>query len=137
MLNRTVYFKLSKIFKQRCCFLLAVDQQQNYQNHLEKLKMGEIVDDGRNCYLCRNIFDDPRTLPCGHSFCLSCLTSHFSESTGRSIATFCPECETPVTCHNRSADYFPKNSSLVRTLRGDTVSSQTIFGKQRRIAAHT
>ena len=25
------------------------------------------------CSLCLNVFDDPRNLPCGHTFCLKCV----------------------------------------------------------------
>lgn len=40
------------------------------------------------CSLCRNIFTNPVTTPCGHSFCLSCLSQFWSRHQSR----YCPEC---------------------------------------------
>uniref|UniRef100_G3P8T1 Bloodthirsty-related gene family, member 2 n=1 Tax=Gasterosteus aculeatus TaxID=69293 RepID=G3P8T1_GASAC len=40
------------------------------------------------CSLCRGIFTSPVTIPCGHSFCLSCLSLHWS----RHQSKYCPRC---------------------------------------------
>ncbi|XP_038158540.1 bloodthirsty-related gene family, member 2 [Cyprinodon tularosa] len=40
------------------------------------------------CLLCRNIFTNPVTIPCGHSFCLSCLSQFWT----RRQAKYCPDC---------------------------------------------
>lgn len=40
------------------------------------------------CSLCRNIFCNPVTTPCGHSFCVSCLSQFWSRHQSR----YCPEC---------------------------------------------
>ncbi|CAL9693219.1 unnamed protein product [Knipowitschia caucasica] len=41
------------------------------------------------CTLCRKIFTNPVTIPCGHSFCLSCLSHFWSKHTSR----YCPQCK--------------------------------------------
>lgn len=41
------------------------------------------------CSLCRNIFTNPVTIPCGHSFCLSCLSHYWS----RHLSRYCPHCK--------------------------------------------
>lgn len=41
------------------------------------------------CSLCRDIFTNPATIPCGHSFCLSCLCRYWT----RHQSTFCPNCK--------------------------------------------
>ncbi|KAF3700088.1 E3 ubiquitin-protein ligase TRIM39 [Channa argus] len=41
------------------------------------------------CSLCRDIFTSPVTIPCGHSFCLSCLCRYWS----RHQSKYCPHCK--------------------------------------------
>ncbi|XP_017280945.1 bloodthirsty-related gene family, member 2 [Kryptolebias marmoratus] len=40
------------------------------------------------CFLCKDIFTNPVTIPCGHSFCLSCLSQYW----GRHQVKYCPDC---------------------------------------------
>ncbi|XP_047428407.1 bloodthirsty-related gene family, member 2 isoform X2 [Mugil cephalus] len=41
------------------------------------------------CSLCRDIFTNPVTIPCGHSFCLSCLSRYWT----RHQSKYCPHCK--------------------------------------------
>ncbi|XP_068605601.1 bloodthirsty-related gene family, member 2 [Brachionichthys hirsutus] len=41
------------------------------------------------CSLCRDVFTSPATIPCGHSFCLSCLSRYW----GRHRSKYCPKCK--------------------------------------------
>ncbi|XP_028266924.1 bloodthirsty-related gene family, member 2 [Parambassis ranga] len=45
------------------------------------------------CYLCRDIFTSPVTIPCGHSFCLSCLCNYWT----RHQIKYCPDCRRVFT----------------------------------------
>lgn len=67
----------------------AVEMAENeYQNHgIEELK--EMVE----CCICAKTFNDPRLLPCAHSFCLRCLQETGSK-TGKEIGDkmACPLC---------------------------------------------
>ncbi|XP_026181617.1 bloodthirsty-related gene family, member 2 [Mastacembelus armatus] len=45
------------------------------------------------CCLCRNIFSSPVTIPCGHSFCLSCLCRYWA----RHQYKYCPHCKRVFT----------------------------------------
>lgn len=40
------------------------------------------------CLLCRDIFTNPVTIPCGHSFCLSCLKQFWTQRQSK----YCPDC---------------------------------------------
>ncbi|XP_074553305.1 bloodthirsty-related gene family, member 2 [Halichoeres trimaculatus] len=40
------------------------------------------------CPLCKDIFNNPVTTPCGHSFCLSCLSNYWARHQSR----YCPHC---------------------------------------------
>ncbi|XP_071329103.1 bloodthirsty-related gene family, member 2 [Trachinotus anak] len=45
------------------------------------------------CSLCRDIFTSPVTIPCGHSFCLSCLCHYWA----RHQSKYCPHCKRVFT----------------------------------------
>lgn len=45
------------------------------------------------CSLCRDIFTSPVTIPCGHSFCLSCLGHYWA----RHQSKYCPHCKRVFT----------------------------------------
>ncbi|XP_077399966.1 zinc-binding protein A33-like [Vanacampus margaritifer] len=56
------------------------------------------------CGICQDVFSDPVSIPCGHSFCLGCITSRWNRST----ASSCPKCNTlfaspPELCENSFA----------------------------------
>ena len=44
-----------------------------------------------SCSVCKNTFNDPKQLPCLHSFCLKCLTG-VQRTSGRHDIITCPEC---------------------------------------------
>ena len=46
-----------------------------------------------SCPVCKDLFKDPRQLPCLHSFCLHCL-KHWQQSSGGQNTLRCPKCQT-------------------------------------------
>ena len=46
-----------------------------------------------SCSVCRNIYADPKQLPCLHSFCLQCL-KHWHETGSGGDSIKCPKCQT-------------------------------------------
>uniref|UniRef100_UPI0037E80460 E3 ubiquitin/ISG15 ligase TRIM25-like n=1 Tax=Semicossyphus pulcher TaxID=241346 RepID=UPI0037E80460 len=52
----------------------------------DKTKLGELL----TCPVCRDIFKDPRQLPCGHSMCMGCLENMVDHSSD--IPFRCPDC---------------------------------------------
>ncbi|KAG7483700.1 hypothetical protein MATL_G00041300 [Megalops atlanticus] len=54
--------------------------------------------DQEDCYLCKEYFRDPVSIPCGHSFCSVCLKTYWdhADSTGTYV---CPQCR--VTYNRR------------------------------------
>lgn len=56
------------------------------------------------CSLCQDVFSEPVSIPCGHSFCFTCITSRW----GGGHAVSCPKCQTvfktrPELCENSFA----------------------------------
>lgn len=56
------------------------------------------------CWICQDVFSDPVSIPCGHSFCSTCITSHWD----RSPTVSCPKCQAvferrPEICGNSFA----------------------------------
>jgi len=47
--------------------------------------------------VCEKTFDDPRTLPCLHSFCLGCLEAQQSTAKSKSSDLRCHQCSAPFT----------------------------------------
>uniref|UniRef100_A0A671VP06 Bloodthirsty-related gene family, member 2 n=1 Tax=Sparus aurata TaxID=8175 RepID=A0A671VP06_SPAAU len=47
-----------------------------------------LTDDQFLCSICRDVFTDPVTIPCGHNFCKTCITQHWDKNECQ-----CPNCK--------------------------------------------
>ncbi|XP_068455762.1 E3 ubiquitin-protein ligase TRIM39-like [Clinocottus analis] len=73
------------------------------------------------CCICLEVFFEPVSIPCGHSFCFRCITSHWDNSP----AVSCPKCHTafegrPELCENSFAK---EMSEQIRARRQNGVMS--------------
>uniref|UniRef100_A0A6B2L280 RING-type domain-containing protein n=1 Tax=Arcella intermedia TaxID=1963864 RepID=A0A6B2L280_9EUKA len=57
-----------------------------------------------NCPLCLHLFEDPRVLPCAHTFCRECLFGAFSN-----WESLCPVCRKPTNLNQSHVNNLPKN----------------------------
>ncbi|XP_047445865.1 tripartite motif-containing protein 16-like [Mugil cephalus] len=51
----------------------------------------ELDEETISCSICLDLLKDPVTIPCGHSYCMNCIKSHFDEEDKKQIHR-CPEC---------------------------------------------
>ncbi|XP_041362155.1 LON peptidase N-terminal domain and RING finger protein 1-like [Gigantopelta aegis] len=83
-------------------------------------------DDEITCILCIEVFSDPRTVPCGHTFCRACLQDLFNANKKAHGVCPCPVCRKTVHIPDRTkpvsscADQFPRNVALVQAI--DTIN---------------
>ena len=85
------------------------------------------------CTICQDLLNDPKTLPCLHSFCTGCL----KESLGRSPYTKiskreleCPQCGGKVVLSNPDAvEKLPSNFSAVRLVEIVRLQEQACSNK--------
>ncbi|KAI8509238.1 hypothetical protein Bbelb_130860 [Branchiostoma belcheri] len=62
-----------------------------------------------NCAICRDRFDNPKELPCLHTFCRDCLERHVGGETG---AFCCPTCHRITVVPRAGVDGFLNNSHI-------------------------
>ncbi|KAJ8253488.1 hypothetical protein GJAV_G00213690 [Gymnothorax javanicus] len=68
--------------KHHDCVSLRV-QAADFQNTME------LLEEDLTCPICCCLFDDPRVLPCSHSFCKKCLEAAFRQHSCQPLNIFC------------------------------------------------
>ena len=88
------------------------------------LKVGDatvlVNADSINCPICLGSYRQPRILPCGHSFCKSCLEKQIQvssrENVSNKVELACPKCKQETNIPNGGIEDFPLNKTLARQL---------------------
>ncbi|XP_063060585.1 E3 ubiquitin/ISG15 ligase TRIM25-like [Engraulis encrasicolus] len=53
--------------------------------------------DPYRCPVCLELLNDPVTIPCGHSYCLQCITECWNQEEKKSVDPRCPQCRETFT----------------------------------------
>ncbi|PWA28166.1 hypothetical protein CCH79_00017960, partial [Gambusia affinis] len=76
-----------------------------------------------SCPICLQLYNDPVVLPCGHNFCLACISKSADSTDNGKEPLRCPECREP----HDGVDTLQKNVKLSNIVESFQASSQNIY----------
>lgn len=97
-----------------------------FRKSVNKVKLNEEEQKHvKQCYICNEVFKDPRLLECYHTFCFACIEEYL-EANSRGNEFKCPLCKTDTKVPENGASDFERNCFV-----GDIRESDAEDGKEK------
>ena len=72
------------------------------------------IEEEITCAICGNLYNDPKTIPCLHTFCKSCLEGSIKSNKKMAVEVSCPVCRAPLPRDNIAS--IPTNFTIKRLI---------------------
>ena len=89
-------------------------------------KKWQQIEEEITCSICGDLFTDPKTMPCLHTFCKRCIEKSIESNKKMASVICCPLCRTPLPQDDITS--LPTNFTINRLVE--------IFGNQKEVGRH-
>ena len=76
---------------------------------METVRLHRAINSLLECSFCLEVYEDPRMLPCGHTFCLKCLLKQYETFSSNNNEIKCGICRELSKIPKQGVDSLPKN----------------------------
>ncbi|XP_023932415.1 uncharacterized protein LOC112042305 [Lingula anatina] len=107
------------------------------QSDMAKALAAAFTDNLLTCNICLEEYEDPRVLPCNHTFCYGCISSHAQISITPNLTFLCPNCREEIKLPDGGLTQLKKNFafSKAKDIITQQQERQTLEEEQTNVAS--